>query len=330
MSGGDATDERGYFVLNPGRISIVAGVMDLTQTDIEHYYSVSHVIVHPDYTPFARHIIYEQVDGTTVTELVHTALNNDLALLRVNRSFSSIAPITLANSVTAEQIDTTLNAQWDEESRPKNVRVSGWGATDPAGVSQSVTLQQAELSFLPIYECYDRLESGGDAPYIIDSPFNKTKVCTLPSELLDQELAVGADSCKGDSGGPLRAQNNNGEWVQHGIVSGAPVGVPVCGSINRPTFYTRVGTYYDWIQSYMGTVPENTVEEPDIIKDSKTNTGGKDCNADSGGVTATNCDMIDGGGGAISWHWLLMLLFPAVWRCRSQDRTTIHPNGSLN
>ncbi|MDX1303545.1 serine protease [Photobacterium sp.] len=323
IGGKDATDGSSYYVLQPNRITIVSGVTDLTQTEIEHYYSVSHVIVHPDYTPFPRQITYEEADGTTVSELVHTALNNDLALLRVSRVFDdTITPIVLANRAGADQIDATLKPQWRAELRPKNVIVSGWGATDPAGTSQSTILKQAELSFVPIDECYKRLETGNDAPLIIDSPANITKVCTLPPEVLIPGGSVGADSCKGDSGGPLRAQNNNGEWVQHGIVSGGPGGSPVCGSLNRPSFYTRVGTYYNWIQSYMGTVPANTVEGPDIIK--------KNCYSGSGGVTAANCDLIEGSGGAISWYWLLMLLFPTVSRCRSRDRTTIDPNGNLN
>ncbi|PSW06517.1 S1 family peptidase [Photobacterium lipolyticum] len=313
IGGKDATDASSYYVLQPNRITIVAGVTDLEQTGVKHSYPVSHVIIHPDYTPFDRQIVYEEADGTTVSELVHTALNNDLALLRVSRAFDdTITPIALADRAGAEQIDAILKSQWREELRPKNVIVSGWGAIDPAGTSQSTILKQAELSFVPVDECYKRLETGNDALLIIDSPANITKVCTLPPEVLTPGGFVGADSCKGDSGGPLRAQNHYGEWVQHGIVSGGPGGLPVCGSLNRPSFYTRVGTYYDWIQSYMGTVPANSVEGPDIMK--------KNCNSGSGGVTATNCEMIDGGGGSISWHWLLMLLLPAVWRCRGQDR----------
>jgi secreted trypsin-like serine protease len=310
-STGANDDAASYFVLQPSRISITTGIYDLTQTDIEHFYSVSHVIVHPDYTPFPRHDSEYESDGTIVTELVHTALDSDLALLRVNRVFSDITPIELANASSADEIDTRLSTQWQEDARPKNIKVSGWGATDSEGTEQSNILQETTLSFLPMNECYERLENGNDTPFIIDTPFNKTKVCTLPSELLVAGGSVGNDSCKGDSGGPLRAQNSNNTWVQHGIVSGGPVGSPVCGSINRPSFYTRVGTYFDWIQSYMGTVPTDSIHEPDFIKDSR-----KQCLNGVDSISPNNCNLIEYEESGGTSSWLSLLLLTLITACR--------------
>lgn len=311
MSSGSSIDAGSYFVLKPSRISISAGINDLTLTDIKHFYSVSHVVVHPDYTPFAFHDTSYESDGTKVTELVHTALDSDLALLRVNRVFSDITPVELANALSADEIDARLSAQWQEHSRPNNIKVSGWGATNSEGTEQSNVLKETTLSFLPMYECYERLENGNDTPFIIDTPFNKTKVCTLPSELLEVGGSVGNDSCKGDSGGPLRALNSNNTWVQHGIVSGSPVGSPVCGSINRPTFYTRVGTYFDWIQSYMGTVPNDSIQEPNFIKDSR-----KQCLNGVDSISPNNCNLIEheDNGGTSSWLSLLLLSLVTAFR----------------
>lgn len=319
MGSGSATDAGSYFVLEPSRISIVAGINDLTQTDIEHFYSVSHVIVHPDYTPFAFHDTSYESDGTKVTELVHTALDSDLALLRVNRVFSDITPVELANASSADEIDTRLSAQWQEHSRPNNIKVSGWGATDSEGTEQSNVLKETTLSFLPINECYARLENGNDMPSIIDTPINKTKVCTLPSELLEVGGSVGNDSCKGDSGGPLRALNSNNTWVQHGIVSGGPVGSPVCGSINRPSFYTRVGTYFDWIQSYMNTVPSDSIQEPNFIKDSR-----KQCLNGVDSISPNNCNLIEYEDNGGTYSWLSLLLLSLVTAFRRHVRIAKH------
>uniref|UniRef100_A0A8C9PZ56 Peptidase S1 domain-containing protein n=1 Tax=Spermophilus dauricus TaxID=99837 RepID=A0A8C9PZ56_SPEDA len=59
-------------------------------------------------------------------------------------------------------------------------------------------------------------------------------------------------SCNGDSGGPLNCQAENGAWEVHGIVSfGSGQG---CNTLKKPTVYTRVSAYIDWINQ-VGTHP---------------------------------------------------------------------------
>uniref|UniRef100_A0A8C9Q1S6 Peptidase S1 domain-containing protein n=1 Tax=Spermophilus dauricus TaxID=99837 RepID=A0A8C9Q1S6_SPEDA len=56
-------------------------------------------------------------------------------------------------------------------------------------------------------------------------------------------------SCNGDSGGPLNCQAENGAWEVHGIVSfGSGQG---CNTLKKPTVYTRVSAYIDWINQKM-------------------------------------------------------------------------------
>ncbi|VTJ50634.1 Hypothetical predicted protein [Marmota monax] len=56
-------------------------------------------------------------------------------------------------------------------------------------------------------------------------------------------------SCNGDSGGPLNCRGENGAWEVHGIVSfGSGQG---CNTLKKPTVYTRVSAYIDWINQKM-------------------------------------------------------------------------------
>uniref|UniRef100_A0A7M4FT08 pancreatic elastase n=1 Tax=Crocodylus porosus TaxID=8502 RepID=A0A7M4FT08_CROPO len=50
--------------------------------------------------------------------------------------------------------------------------------------------------------------------------------------------------CSGDSGGPLQC-HTEGRWKIHGIVSFGIV--PYCNTYRKPTVFTRVSAYIDWI-----------------------------------------------------------------------------------
>ena len=67
---------------------------------------------------------------------------------------------------------------------------------------------------------------------------------------------VGEDACHGDAGGPLFVRHEENEegregivrpWYLLGIVS---FGSKVCGN-GRPSVYTRVSQYVDWIQLHL-------------------------------------------------------------------------------
>ena len=67
--------------------------------------------------------------------------------------------------------------------------------------------------------------------------------------IAESQLCAGGifaeDSCDGDSGGPLMAQNRGKVWAIEGVVSFGNR----CGLENWPAVYTRVTNYEDWIKS---------------------------------------------------------------------------------
>uniref|UniRef100_A0A8C3PS55 Peptidase S1 domain-containing protein n=1 Tax=Calidris pygmaea TaxID=425635 RepID=A0A8C3PS55_9CHAR len=62
--------------------------------------------------------------------------------------------------------------------------------------------------------------------------------------------------CSGDSGGPLNCYKDN-RWQVHGIVSYGLV--PYCNTYKKPTVFTRVSAYVDWIYSVSCLVVLNNI-----------------------------------------------------------------------
>ncbi|CAG4972143.1 unnamed protein product [Colias eurytheme] len=97
--------------------------------------------------------------------------------------------------------------------------------------------------------------STSDVKFHVDLPYTDPNVCTklysIRSKpiIWDKQICAGGelgkDSCKGDSGGPLmRADEKTFEVV--GITS---FGIKQCGNQGRPSVYTKVYAYIDWIRS---------------------------------------------------------------------------------
>ncbi|UTV30198.1 S1 family peptidase [Photobacterium atrarenae] len=231
--------ESGVFqVVPPSALNVMAGSTYAPIEDPASLYTVSHVVVHPEYTPNPVVKIVTQPDGTETVDVISTALNHDVALLRVGREIAATIPtVRLADSQKADELDLLLGRQWSESARPENTQVSGWGSTQTDGSGMSDRLLKTDLAFVPMDECFKRLELGNELNLILESPLNRTKICTLPPEVIrdsdGNSLEYGPDSCKGDSGGPLRAQDQQGDWYQLGIVSGGPVGKLTCGSVTN-------------------------------------------------------------------------------------------------
>ncbi|XP_035271762.1 elastase-1-like [Anguilla rostrata] len=101
------------------------------------------------------------------------------------------------------------------------------------------------------------LATGGSVPDILqEAPIHvvEHKVCSTHdwwgSLAKKTMICAGGDGktagCQGDSGGPLNCFTD-GAWRVHGVVSYGPGGN--CNTIRKPTVFTRVSSFTDWIYS---------------------------------------------------------------------------------
>ncbi|XP_059722703.1 chymotrypsin-C-like [Haemorhous mexicanus] len=116
------------------------------------------------------------------------------------------------------------------------------------------------------YPCYvtgwGRIRTNGPLATILQQallPVVDYKTCSKwdwwGSLVLETMVCAGGDGvvsgCQGDSGGPLNCQRDDGIWEVDGIVSfGSSLG---CNLKKKPTVFTRVSAYIDWINEKMST-----------------------------------------------------------------------------
>ncbi|KRZ03173.1 Transmembrane protease serine 13, partial [Trichinella pseudospiralis] len=84
----------------------------------------------------------------------------------------------------------------------------------------------------------------------------------------------GRGGCQGDSGGPLLCEHNK-RMVVFGVSSG---NTGLCGQFNKPSLYTRVTFYLDWLKensknsgdvsgSASSTAGSSAISKPNKVKD---------------------------------------------------------------
>jgi len=66
-------------------------------------------------------------------------------------------------------------------------------------------------------------------------------------------LTPAPSGAQGDSGGPLNCQAEDGTWEVHGIASF--VSALGCDTLKKPTVFTRVSAFEDWIAEVRDGVP---------------------------------------------------------------------------
>ncbi|XP_031516408.1 chymotrypsin-like elastase family member 2A [Papio anubis] len=108
--------------------------------------------------------------------------------------------------------------------------VTGWGNLQSNGPASEV-LQQGRLLVVDYATC--------------------SRFFWWGSTVKTSMICAGGDgkisSCYGDSGGPLNCQASDGRWEVHGIVS---FGFRFsCNFYHKPSVFTRVSNYIDWINS---------------------------------------------------------------------------------
>ncbi|XP_061115119.1 chymotrypsin-like elastase family member 2A [Conger conger] len=156
-------------------------------------------------------------------------IRNDIALIKLE------APVTVSDAIMPACLPEAGYILPHNEP----CYVTGWGRIYTGGPIADV-LQQALLP-------------------VVDFP-----TCTKPdwwgSQVKDTMVCAGGDGvvsgCNGDSGGPLNCQNADGAWEVHGIVSfGSGL---KCNLAKKPTVFTQVSSYIDWINTVSAAHPTAT------------------------------------------------------------------------
>jgi len=153
-------------------------------------------------------------------------INNDYALLKLaekvdlDGKHSYLGPICLAEQgINVEGQVCTL---------------SGWGLLKGGDWSLPSVLQKIQIPIWPQKDCSDAYSSYNIA--ITDS-----MICAAGYE-------GNRTQCSGDSGGPLVCQQQDGTWMQFGVVS---FSAKPCGIKGYPGVYARVSHVNKWITDTM-------------------------------------------------------------------------------
>eukprot|EP00066_Takifugu_rubripes_P007518 XP_003973140.1 PREDICTED: chymotrypsin-like elastase family member 1 [Takifugu rubripes] len=150
----------------------------------------------------------------------NVAAGYDIALLRLSTEATLNSYVQLGSLPPSGQLLPHNNLCY----------ITGWGLTSTGG-SLSAQLKQAYLPLVDHNNC-SRSDWWG-------STVKNTMVCG----------GGGADSgCNGDSGGPLNCLVN-GKYYVHGIASF--VSGWGCNYPKKPTVFTRVSAYIEWMDSIM-------------------------------------------------------------------------------
>ncbi|KAM4703216.1 chymotrypsin-like elastase family member 3B [Rhinophrynus dorsalis] len=147
------------------------------------------------------------------------ACGNDIALIKLSR------PALLNDRVQLGCVPE------DGQILPNNYPcyITGWGRLTTGGSLPDV-LQQALLPVVDHQTCTQRDWWG--------SSIKTTMVCA------GGDIRAG---CNGDSGGPLNCQAADGTWHVHGIASF--VSSLGCNALKKPTVFTRVSAFNDWVSN---------------------------------------------------------------------------------
>ncbi|KAL4685317.1 hypothetical protein H8957_005403 [Semnopithecus entellus] len=178
-----------------------------------------------------RHNLYIAESGSLAVSVCKTVIHEDWNPDQVSNG-NDIALVKLANPVSLTDKIQLACLPPAGTILPNNFPcyVTGWGYLQTSGPPSEV-LQQGRLLVVDYDTC--------SSPDWWGSTVKTNMICAGG----DGEIS----SCFGDSGGPLNCQASDGRWEVHGIVSfGSSFG---CNYYRKPSVFTRVSNYIDWINS---------------------------------------------------------------------------------
>lgn len=199
------------------------------------------------------------------TVIIHKNYNkerklDDIALIKLNDD-ARIAKLKASNRLSAIDLMQTTDRDFD---RNEQLSVTGWGWMGQRNAEDRVTdldrdgqlqrnpaqLQQLTVNYIDDEIC-KRENQNFYGPGILCAGV------TGP----DGKLQMGKGSCQGDSGGPLTRAADSGGRTLVGIVSGGKG----CGA-DKPTIYTRVSHYTEWIAAAKKTAAEQTGASASVVR----------------------------------------------------------------
>lgn len=224
----EAFDQNGSkFVPKYGKLDIVMGVHDLSESGPNNVYPVVDVLI-PDgpqgYRPFPN---ATKLEDSRVSQ-------SDIALLKIGRKWTG--PVAHLSSGGGSETDSIYGRGF----------VAGFGVEMSGGRKTS----------FPTSDPGRRGYAG--SRYLLHAmvPLRTPEECATIFEPNDYSVSDGIcagfedggiDSCQGDSGGPLASLDRKGRIYQIGVVS---FGFG-CAEEHSPGVYTRVSNHKDWILQHV-------------------------------------------------------------------------------
>ncbi|MEL6830054.1 MAG: serine protease, partial [Pseudomonadota bacterium] len=207
-----------------GRLQLVIGEHDLTDTEPGEVYNVIDARIQPDYVRELPARTFEAFGGP----------QNDIALLKIDRAWDG--PVARLSDAIESDPDVIFGrafvAGFGLQSGGGQLRQFDINRSARVGFAGSTQLMHAMVPLKSPERCAE-LYDGTARPY--------DQVGTLCAGFDDG----GIDSCQGDSGGPMAGLDVQGRAYQLGVVSYGWG----CAEASKPGVYTRVSHHADWIRS---------------------------------------------------------------------------------
>jgi len=143
-------------------------------------------------------------------------ITNDIAIIKLAEPYNT-------GNAYAQVIEM---AEHGDEFDGDNCKLTGWGRLSGIGNKLPDILQEVDTTAITTDACSQKWKSWG-------FKMIQTQICFFNGK---------GGACQGDSGGPAICEKD-GNWVLAGVTSG---GSPVC-NVRKPSVYTRVSEFRDWI-----------------------------------------------------------------------------------
>ena len=202
----------------------------------------------------ARVIPHEEYDALTI--------DNDIALVQlaepITESSGPVGAIAVQRSGSDGPIEGAVVAGWgmlEDGTFPKNLMETDIDVVPNATCNKGI----GEVAKRDLGRMLLTIGTVNQIPMEKLELAFATLVDNMGDRLTGNMLCAGVPSgertsCSGDSGGPLMIRQENGKWLQVGIVSWGqePLNADTrCGHKDLYSVYTRVANYFDWIAGHV-------------------------------------------------------------------------------